>query len=311
MHAVTLTAIARPATARSPARLSRITARSAFRTILYSAAMCLCLLGSAAARADFTDDQIDRAGQRVMEDRAFRSVRRRVLEQVPDVDADKGFLQGVLEWTDELVDSVFSAIGSFLRTLFNSLFSRNNQPAPTPSPGSDESSLLTAGLDGLAQLTLVLAIIAVLAVLLVIVARVVRARDQSRLRPGDLLDAEGQLLGDLSVPPGELSAATYEGRALRLASEGNYRAALRELLLGSMSWIERAGLIRYRRGLTNRDYVRSVWRRTDKREAFTVTALEFERVFFGRRTATAEVFEACLISFQGAFREEEQPTAAV
>ncbi len=96
-----------------------------------------------------------------------------------------------------------------------------------------------------------------------------------------------------------------------MARDGNYRLAIRELLLGSMSWIERAGLIRYRKGLTNRDYVRSVWARMDKREAYLMTATQFEYVFFGRRVPTAEMFEQCLTSFRGAFREEETPTAAV
>ena len=88
-------------------------------------------------------------------------------------------------------------------------------------------------------------------------------------------------------------------------------AAIRELLLGSMSWIERAGLIRYRKGLTNRDYVRSVWRRTDKREGYLTTASSSNLCTLDDRTPTAEMFELCLTSFQGAFREEEAPTAAV
>ena len=119
------------------------------------------------------------------------------------------------------------------------------------------------------------------------------------------------MLSDVTTPPGELAASTYESRAMQFASTGNYRAAIRELLLGSMSWIERAGLIRYRKGLTNRDYLRSVWRREDKREGYLITASKFEYVYFGRRTPTAEMFDMCLASFQGAFREEEAPTAAV
>ena len=103
----------------------------------------------------------------------------------------------------------------------------------------------------------------------------------------------------------------YESRALRLAAGGDYRAAIRELLLGSMSWLERSALIRFRRGLTNRDYYRSIWRRPEKRQAWIATASQFELVYFGRRQPTQEMFETCLIEFQGAFREEESPTVSV
>ena len=76
-----------------------------------------------------------------------------------------------------------------------------------------------------------------------------------------------------------------------------------------MSWIERAGLIRYRRGLTNRDYVRCVWRRPSQRESMLATASSFELIWFGRRTPTEEMFVQCLAGFQGAFREEEATPA--
>jgi hypothetical protein len=39
-----------------------------------------------------TDDAIDQVGEQVMGGNEFRSVRRRVLEQLPEVDVDKGFL---------------------------------------------------------------------------------------------------------------------------------------------------------------------------------------------------------------------------
>ena len=156
-----------------------------------------------------------------------------------------------------------------------------------------------------------LAIAAILVILITIAAMIVKSTDARKRRDRNLLGDGQNILTDVLVPPGELAASTYETRAVHLASSGNYRAAIRELLLGSMSWIERAGMIRYRRGLTNRDYVRAVWRRQDKREAYLATAVNFEYVFFGRRLPTAEMFDSCLTSFRGAFREEETPTAAV
>ena len=254
------------------------------------------------------NDAIDRAGEQVMQANDFRSVRRRVLEQIPESDIDKGFLEGALGWMGDRIGDVFSAIGDFFSWLFSGWGSPAT-PGPSTSPVAGSSG--SGGLPSASNLVTLLAIAAILVILITIAAMIVKSADAKKRRDRSLAGEGDDLLSDVLVPPGELAASTYESRAIQLASDGNYRAAIRELLLGSMSWIERAGMIRYRRGLTNRDYVRSVWRRHDKRDAYVTTAVQFEYVFFGRRTPTAEMFEACLTSFRGAFREEETPTAAV
>lgn len=259
----------------------------------------------------FSDEQIDSTVDGVMNDNEFRSVRRRVLERIEDVDADQGFLRDLMRKTGDLIQPVFDAIGSFFRWIFSSLGFTGRNVNATPKPTSSGFDFLGAGFLGLSNLLIILSIVGVLLVLVVIVAMVVKSMDKKREDGlGLLLDGEEDL-ADLAVPPGELAAATYEGRAVQLAAEGNFRGAIRELLLGSMSWIERSGLIRYRKGLTNRDYVRSIWRRKEKRDAYAVTALEFEKIYFGRRDATQESFEKCLTVFRGAFREEEKPAATV
>ncbi|MGV2334246.1 MAG UNVERIFIED_CONTAM: hypothetical protein LVR18_09045 [Planctomycetaceae bacterium] len=65
-----------------------------------------------------------------------------------------------------------------------------------------------------------------------------------------------------------------------------------------MSWTERAGLIRYRKGLTNRDYIRCVWRRQMQRDAMLATATHFELICFGRRHANRRnvPYMSCRIS---------------
>lgn len=258
-----------------------------------------------------SDQAIDGVGDSVMGGNEFRSVRRRVLEQIVESDADKGFLRDVMEYTGKAVDWVFDAIGGFFRWIGRLLTFNSTRKPASPAPSGQGQSLLAAGMTGLTKLLAILAIVGILLVVMVIVSMILKSAERKRrLADGLLLDGEEDPAA-LSIPPGELAAATYEGRAIQLAADGNYRAAIRELLLGSMSWIERAGLIRYRKGLTNRDYVRAVWRRTPKRDAYAVTALEFERVYFGRRTATVDVFEICLSSFRGAFRDEEKPVAAV
>ena len=254
-----------------------------------------------------TDDAIDQVGEQVMGENEFRSVRRRVLEQLPEVDIDKGFLGSALEWAGERLGDVFGAVSDFFQWLFSGLRSPGGTTRPPPAPNSSGGF----GFFGITDLLTTLAIIAILAILIVIIAMVVKSIDTRKQKRESLLSDLSDVLSDVVTPPGELAASTYESRAINLAAAGDYRAAIRELLLGSMSWIERAGLIRYRRGLTNRDYLRCVWRRQDKRNAFLTTATQFEYVFFGRRDPTAEMFEQCLAGFRGAFHEEETPTAAV
>ncbi|MFK7820807.1 MAG: DUF4129 domain-containing protein [Planctomycetaceae bacterium] len=104
-----------------------------------------------------------------------------------------------------------------------------------------------------------------------------------------------------STPPGEVPSDEYMHHAIQLAKTGDHRRALRQLVLGGMSWIERAGLIRFRKGLTNRDYVRAVYRRDEQRKRFSEIILNFERVYFGRREANEEQFQDCLSEYKTAF----------
>jgi hypothetical protein len=107
-----------------------------------------------------------------------------------------------------------------------------------------------------------------------------------------------------SRPPGELASEEYLTRALSLADAADYKAAIRQLLLGTMSWIERQGFIRYRRGLSNRDYLRAVTERARLREPLHRIVVLFEQVYFGRRMATPEGFKECLKEYRKGFRTE-------
>jgi len=109
-----------------------------------------------------------------------------------------------------------------------------------------------------------------------------------------------------SRPAGEVPANEYARRAQTAAESGDYRTAIRELVLGSMSWTERVGLIRHRRGLTNRDYIRAIWRHVERRESLLQIVAAFERIFYGHRAADRLTFEACLSEFQKSFLSEVQ-----
>ena len=101
--------------------------------------------------------------------------------------------------------------------------------------------------------------------------------------------------------PGELHPDEYWRRALSHGEKRHYREGMRELLLGAMSVAERRGLIRFRRGLTNRDYFYAV--RGPARESFSFIASAFEHVYFGRREATADAFRDSCRAYQKSFRE--------
>jgi hypothetical protein len=101
--------------------------------------------------------------------------------------------------------------------------------------------------------------------------------------------------------PGELDPDEYWRRALSHGEKRHYREGMRELLLGAMSVAERRGLIRFRRGLTNRDYFYAV--RGPARESFSFIASAFEHVYFGRREATADAFRDSCRAYQKSFRE--------
>lgn len=113
-------------------------------------------------------------------------------------------------------------------------------------------------------------------------------------------EGESRVFGPESAP-GELDPEEYWRRALSQGERRHYKEGLRELLLGAMSAAERRGLIRFRRGLTNRDYWYSV--RGPARESFGSIASAFEHVYFGRREATADAFRDSCRAYQKSFRE--------
>ena len=262
-----------------------------------------------AHQSEISSEQIRDAANQVMQQKDFRGVRRRVLENIRTTEGERGFLRNTL-------GSMGTAVGDFFDWIFSGLFSSRPKPAKararapaTPPPASSSSS---SGFDfDPGKLLLFMGLTVLVGVSIWLLASVMKKSDPNRKLDRRGLFGDEQAITDLTTPPGELAASTYESRAILMASEGNYRAAVRELLIGSMSWIERAGLIRFRKGLTNRDYVRAVWKKEDQRNAYARTALEFERIYFGRRDATSEMFENCLKSFQGNFREEEATTTTV
>jgi hypothetical protein len=99
--------------------------------------------------------------------------------------------------------------------------------------------------------------------------------------------------------PGETPPEEYWRSALVHGEGKRYKEAIRDLLLGAMSATERRGLIRFRKGLTNRDYYHSV--RGPARDSFARIASSFEHVYFGRREASSDAFRECCREYQKSF----------
>ncbi len=160
--------------------------------------------------------------------------------------------------------------------------------------------------SGLLYLLVILAIAFIVGLIVWAIARHFKKEIDDDLEA--LLDEEAM---QPSTPPGEHPSSEYLQRALAFSKDGNHRAAIRQLLLGCMSWIERNGLIRYRQGLTNRDYLRAVFRRDVQRRGMDGIITQFELIYFGRRDATADRFRQCLSGFEAGFtKDEEEPEMA-
>jgi hypothetical protein len=127
-----------------------------------------------------------------------------------------------------------------------------------------------------------------------------------RAESGDTLRAADEEVEEQAPAPGELPADVYVTQAKRLAREGRYREAIAQLLLGAMSHIERAGLVKYRQGLTHRDYLRAARDRESFYRAMRGMVRVYEPIGFGRRNATQDHFQATLTDYESGFR----PTTA-
>ena len=109
--------------------------------------------------------------------------------------------------------------------------------------------------------------------------------------------------GDIEpeTAPGELPADVYISAAQELANKGQYREAIAQLLLGAMSNIERSGMVRFRRGLTHRDYMRAVRPNETIYPALRSMVRLYEPLGFGRRPATSKHFDLSLSGYESGF----------
>lgn len=115
--------------------------------------------------------------------------------------------------------------------------------------------------------------------------------------------------GEADLPPGDLPADEYLRRAQEYAGNGLFREAIVQLIKGAMSNTERAGLIRFRRGYTHRDYLRALRARPITFQSFRSMVAIYEPIGFGRRAATSEHFEASREAYAAGFAAPLQEVA--
>ncbi|MEQ9068845.1 MAG: hypothetical protein RLO18_19070 [Gimesia chilikensis] len=173
-----------------------------------------------------------------------------------------------------------------------------------------QSSYDTSAISGVAGLIfLYLSYAAVICACLLVLFLLVKAVTGFKLsREHNMKSDSSQLQGEMvleeHVSPAELAAATYLERAQELARSGNYHQAIIQLLYGSMSFIERSGWIRFRKGLTYRDYMRAARPHGLAGESLRQMIRTYEPLGFGRRVATREHFESTLQHYESAFQKE-------
>lgn len=174
--------------------------------------------------------------------------------------------------------------------------------APRPAGGS---GLLADLFGGAVSMMVVLVLVVVLGAIVALVVlglkRWERAEKGTEKPDGDAAaDDEPEPL----VTPGERPADAWLAAARSAAAAGRFDEALSLLLLGAMGQAERAGLIRPRRGLTYRDYLRAVPDSSAWHGTLDRLIRAYAPIGFGRREATAAAFDAAVGPYEAALAAE-------
>ncbi len=174
-----------------------------------------------------------------------------------------------------------------------------------PSAGSE----FLAGLFGSAiTLVVVVVVAAILAAIIALIVLGIRRWEREERRES-LSDSDAATDEELeaSVTPGEKPADAWLAAAREAAAAGRFDEALALLLLGAMSHAERAGLIRPRRGLTYRDYLRAVPQASAWHPTLAGLVNAYAPIGFGRREATSAAFDAAIAPYERALSVEPTP----
>ncbi|MEZ4707512.1 MAG: DUF4129 domain-containing protein [Caldilineaceae bacterium] len=88
-----------------------------------------------------------------------------------------------------------------------------------------------------------------------------------------------------------LSAQAAREQAARLAQDGSYRQAVRQLYLSALLTLDERGVIQYERSLTNREVLSQVQRQAQVESHLHPVVDTFDRVWYGEREPDRETFD--------------------
>lgn len=178
------------------------------------------------------------------------------------------------------------------RSLLDDFFEQDDEPIKGESSIPAEALALFGGVLAYAVLGVV---ILALALVFFLILLAVKRSNRAEVSSTRATEGEVTYLSDAAV---DLPADELLARAEELAAQGECREALVYLMGGCFRQVERAGLIRPRKGLTVRDYWKALRRKTDARESFSEISGFFEEVHFGRRSAGADRFVHCVTRYR-------------
>lgn len=94
-----------------------------------------------------------------------------------------------------------------------------------------------------------------------------------------------------SVQGAALTSSNALAQAQRLASQGDYRTAIRQLYLASLLMLDERGVLRYDRTLTNREYLNAVKNEPKTQSALQPIVDRFDRTWYGFESVDQKEFE--------------------
>ena len=132
-------------------------------------------------------------------------------------------------------------------------------------------------------------VLLVVAIVIVVAIRVMRGSTSSIMT----LDVESTPVSSSRKDDDPLSreSAEWQAYAAQLASEGRYREAIRAWYHAVLVALYRGGLVHYRQGRTNWEYLSALPPSLPWRSRFAVLTREFDREWYGRHDASDEVLD--------------------
>lgn len=170
------------------------------------------------------------------------------------------------------------------------------------------AELLSAIFGGAASLIVIIVLVVVLGGIVALIVLGLRRWERAgRRATSGTADAATDDEPEPQFTPGEKPADEWLAAAHAAATANRFDEALALLLLGAMSHAERTGLIRPRRGLTYRDYLRAIPESSEWHTTLRLLIRAYAPVGFGRRIATAAMFAEVVHPYEAALAAEQTP----